>query len=69
MTKKTPPDETERVTVEVENHFRTLPGTVEEYGHFAPARYLIEHPDALHTHAANALNRFESLFEALNALL
>ncbi len=69
MAKKAKPDLHERVTVEVENHFRTLPGTVEEYGHFEPSRYLIQHPDALGTHAGDALRRFEALFEALNALL
>ncbi len=69
LPKKAPADAPERVTVEVEDHFRTLPGTVEEYRHFGPSRYLIEHPDVLGAHAADALDRFESLFNALNALL
>ena len=67
--KKKPADASERVVPEVEAHFRTLPGTVDEYDHFAPSRYLIAHPDVLGTHAGDALDRLEKLFTALNQLL
>ena len=67
--KKKPANASERVVPEVEAQFQTLPGTVEEYDHFAPSRYLIEHPDALGSHKEDSVDRFEKLFTALNQLL
>jgi len=59
----------ERVAAEVEEHFRTLPASVPEYDHYAPARYLIEHSSELSLSGLDeALGRFERLFGDLNAL-
>ena len=60
----------ERVTEEVKQRFMTLPPSIPEYDHYAPAKYLFEHPDQIstaETHAA--LGRFEKLFADINALL
>lgn len=57
----------ERVTVEVEEHFRTLPGSVAEYDHYVPAEYLVRNSvpgDA--SKLDPALDRFEDLFKQLN---
>lgn len=60
----------ERVVVEVEEHFRSLPASVPEYDHYAPARYLVEHSSELSLPGLDgALGRFERLFGDLNALL
>lgn len=70
LAKAKPKDAPERVTVEVEDYFRTLPASVPEYDHFAPSRYLIEHSSELTLPGTDeALNRFEKLFEDLNGLL
>lgn len=63
---------TGRVVKDVEDHFRTLPASVSEFDHFAPASYLVEHTSALKTSLPNldeALDRFEALFKDLNSLL
>lgn len=61
---------TARVVPAVDEHFRTLPATVEEFNHFTPAGYLIGHPDTINgTSRDAALDRFERLFDALNRLL
>lgn len=57
-----------RVTVEVADHFKTLPPAVPEYDHFAPARYLVTTSLSL-PDVDGALDRFECLFKDLNALL
>ena len=59
-----------RVVPEVEDRFKIMPSTVPEYDHFAPAEYLVTHPDMI-TGAAfdEALERFERLFTELNRLL
>jgi energy-coupling factor transporter ATP-binding protein EcfA2 len=60
-----------RVVVEAEDHFRTLPPNAPGFDHCAPASYLIENATAARDYPgyAEALDRFERLFEALNALL
>lgn len=59
-----------RVTVEVADRFKTMPATVTEYDHYAPAEYLATHPDAVaDPHLTEALDRFEQLFGELNNLL
>jgi len=57
-----------------EEHFRTLPVTVPEFNHYAPASYLKQHRgDILKTlgdkELEAALSRFEKLFTDANALL
>jgi len=59
-----------RVAVEVADRFKTMPATVAEYDHYAPAEYLVMHPNTVSSpHLDEALERFERLFEDLNALL
>jgi len=61
-----------RVAKEVEAHFATLPPTIDQYNHFAPAAYLVEHSPTLVTSLPEldaALGRFEALFKDLNSLL
>jgi hypothetical protein len=67
-----PATASERVVKEVEEHFRTLPTTVDNFDHYAPALHLLEHTSTLRTQLAgldDALDRFEKLFQDLNALL
>jgi hypothetical protein len=68
LPKARPQDAPMRVVAEVEKHFKTLPPEVPEFDHFSPARHLLENPTALDSDSA-ALDRFEKLFTALNALL
>ncbi len=64
-----PGDAPERVVVEVGAYFKILEATDPEYDHFEPARYLVESgADGLPGLAA-ALDRFEALFQATNALM
>jgi hypothetical protein len=61
-----------RVIKRVEAWFRTQPGTVPEFNHFAPAEWLITNPHFIGNHAAAfqaGLDRFESLFQRLNPLI
>ncbi|MDO5619647.1 ATP-dependent nuclease [Kocuria sp.] len=68
--KVTSKDRPTRIVPAVEEHFRTLPADVDEYDHYAPAAHLIKHPDVLTgRERSQALDRFEALFTALNALL
>jgi predicted ATP-dependent endonuclease of OLD family len=70
LPKTKPKDAPERVTLEVEDHSRTLPASVPEYDHYAPARYLVEHASELSLPGLDdALGRFEKLFGDLNAIL
>lgn len=64
-----PPDAPSRVTLEAESVFRGLPADIAEYDHFAPARYLIEHPNDFADQVDDTLDRFEVLFRDLNSLL
>lgn len=64
-----PKDAAERVVGEVEQHFRTLPNTVREYDHFAPAAHLLANPGIASSGRASALDNFERLFGDINALL
>lgn len=60
----------ERITEEVKQHFMTLPPNIPEYDHYAPAKYLFEHPDQISsTEVIAVLDRFEKLFVDINALL
>lgn len=60
----------DRVVVEVTDHFKTLPASIDEYDHYAPASYLTANPETVTgQHLDDALDRFEKLFESLNALL
>lgn len=59
-----------RIVPFVTDHFRTLPADVNEFDHYTPASWLISHPDALTgADRDGALDRFEKLFLALNALI
>ena len=60
-----------RVLEAVEGHFRTVAVSATEFDHLTPAVYLLEHQDEFSTVLGvdAALDRFESLFEILNALL
>lgn len=61
-----------RVAKEVKEHFRTLPPSVREFDHLAPASYLVENGASLINalpDLANALERFERLFADLNSVL
>jgi hypothetical protein len=69
LPKARPEDAPIRVVAEVEQHFKTLPPEVPEFDHFSPARHLLENPSALGDNSEAALERFERLFVALNALL
>lgn len=65
-----PKEASTRVTVEVSDRFKTMPATVADYDHYAPAEYLVTHPDAVPgRHLDEALERFERLFGELNGLL
>ncbi len=60
----------QRVTLEVEGHFRTLPASVAEYDHYHPATYLIRNGERLTLDGLDeALDRFEAFFKQLNAKL
>ena len=53
---------------------RTLPDTVAEFDHYAPASYLTEHRASVlkrvtEAELESALARFENMFSAINALL
>jgi hypothetical protein len=60
-----------RVVKEVEDHFRTLPATVEEFNHYTPSVYLMQHSADFESHVdfEACLSRFEHLFEEVNKLL
>ena len=67
-----PEDAGTRVIVEVQNHFATLTGDVPEFDHYTPASYLVENPAELRPKLPSlddVLDRFEKLFDDLNALL
>lgn len=63
---------TPRIVLKVEEAFKVLPPGSPEFDHYTPASWLIEHPDALKgndPHVTAALDRFETMFKAFNALL
>lgn len=67
---KKPEDSPERAVQEVEQHFKTLPASVPEFDHYAPAAYLISHTSDFDGKPVDsALDRFEELFKKLNQLL
>ena len=61
-----------RVVKEVETHFATLPPAVPEFSHYQPITALLNFPpeeiDSI-VGLENALDRFEQLFQRLNALI
>lgn len=64
-----PEDAPDRVLLEVESHFKTLPI---EFDHYAPAQFLTENVTKFRSVLSkhnDALERFERLFRELNALL
>lgn len=64
--------QSERVLVDVENHFRTLPASIPEFDHYKPADYLFANSaEAINAMPKfnEALDRFEKLFKDINALL
>jgi len=65
------PDAPVRVVDEIEDHFKLLPFDAPEFDHFSPAAYLIEHRSDFEgdTEIDAAINRFERVFETLNAFL
>ncbi|MHC4880656.1 MAG: AAA family ATPase [Planctomycetota bacterium] len=63
-------DAPERVVKEVEEHFRTKATSCEDFDHFRPSEYLNQKKlDYALKDIDVALNRFEEVFKALNALL
>jgi predicted ATP-dependent endonuclease of OLD family len=64
-----PNDASERVTVEVETYFKTLGTNDPEYDHFEPARHLVASGAEDLPGLDAVLERFESLFAAVNALM
>jgi hypothetical protein len=72
MPKTKPTDAPVRVVEETERHFRTLPPETPEYDHYTPSSKLITDAARLQKvlpELEAALDRFETLFKALNALL
>lgn len=66
------PEASIRVLKEVEDHFKTLPPEIQEFNHYKPASYLIEHFAKLQKKLpaiGDTLDRFEKLFKDLNKLL
>ena len=64
--------ETSRLVRKVDAAFRVLPPEAPEFDHYGPAAWLIENPKELRAKSASvteALDRFEALFQRLNALL
>jgi AAA15 family ATPase/GTPase len=69
---KKPAKASVRVLQEVEAYFATLPPAAPNFDHFTPSVCLVEHGEEvakLMPDLDTALDRFESLFKALNALL
>ncbi|MGE0170448.1 AAA family ATPase [Nocardioides sp.] len=67
MPAKKPPDADERAVVEATAF---AAGWTENYDHYTPSKYLITHPDSITGKGLqSALDNFEGLFRALNALL
>lgn len=67
---KRPKGAPERLVKEVEAHFRTLPPEVSEFDHYRPAEYLTQQGvQSSLSGLDEALDRFESIFRALNSLL
>jgi hypothetical protein len=63
-----------RIVKHVEEHFRTLPESVQMFDHYTPSSYLTEHRSSVfkkvdETEVEALLGRFEKLFSDLNALL
>ena len=64
-------DKSPRIVRQVEAVIRLLP-TVPDFDHYAPAAWLIKHPEFLEDDTPEmtaTLDRFEALFTALNSLL
>lgn len=65
-------ENTERQVKKTEAYFRVLPQTIPVFDHFTPSSWLLSNPSALSGNApevVNTLNRAETLFKALNALM
>ncbi len=61
-----------RIVKAMEETFRTLPSTIPEFDHFAPANWLLKNPKILEGSdkmIAVSLDRFEQAFKAINALI
>lgn len=68
MPAKKPDDADERVEIETKAFASDWTG--QRYDHYTPSKYLITHPDCVTGKALDAaLDNFENLFRALNALL
>ena len=68
MPAKKPKDADERVVAETKGF--AADWSSEKFDHYAPSKYLITHPDVVTGKAVDkALDNFEALFRALNALL
>jgi hypothetical protein len=65
-------DATVRQVKKAEALFKVMPPSVEEFGHYGPADWLMRNPATLDGDApevVETLNRFESVFKTYNALL
>lgn len=63
---------TVRIVKQVEAACRLLPADVPEFGHFVPADWLLRNPQAVDGDSAElkeSLDRFEKVFEAINAFI
>jgi hypothetical protein len=71
LSRITAPDAPVRVVDEIEDHFKLLPPEAPPFDRFSPAAYLIEHRAdfAGDSDLGMALDRFERIFETLNAFL
>lgn len=61
-----------RQVAKAEAYFRLLPDEIENFDHFAPSSWLIQHPEVLSSSDSEVLEtlaRFEALFETFNPLL
>lgn len=61
-----------RVIAEVEEHFRTLPASIQEFNHYYPASFLFENSTSIKEKfpdLSESVSRFEALFNDLNGLL
>jgi predicted ATPase len=69
---KSEADKSERILKRVEHLWAALPGSTPAFDHFAPASWLIQHPDVWELdpgETAASLGRFEALFNAVNVLV
>ncbi len=63
---------TQRLVKKAEAYFRLLPAEIQDFSHFDPSMYLLQHPEILkgkNKAAGNTLDRFEAAFERISTFL